>query len=125
MGARFIDHIPSDQKAEFPEVRCFSPWSLKYTRPFAEAWAEPKFVQQVAAQIPWFCNCVIPDKIQDWEVWGWYARKTITNGCSHKTCSCTRLGAVSMDVKNAVNDNPCLYFPCSPAQLIPDFLDII
>ena len=33
--------------------------SLKYMRAFAEAWPDEEIVQQLAAQIPWFHNCVL------------------------------------------------------------------
>jgi hypothetical protein len=34
----------------------FSSRNLKYMRTFSEAYPEEQFVQQVAAQIPWFHN---------------------------------------------------------------------
>jgi predicted nuclease of restriction endonuclease-like (RecB) superfamily len=49
---------------------------------FAEAWPDPVFVQQVAAQIPWFHNCVILDKLSNREFREWYIHKTIENGWS-------------------------------------------
>lgn len=42
-------------------MKGFSPRNLKYMRRFAEVWAEEEFVQQVAAQLPWFHNCVLLD----------------------------------------------------------------
>jgi predicted nuclease of restriction endonuclease-like (RecB) superfamily len=39
-------------------------------------------VQQLAAQIPWFHNCVLLDKIKDPIEREWYARKTLENGWS-------------------------------------------
>jgi hypothetical protein len=35
----------------------------EYMRKFAESWSVDEFVQQAAAQIPWFHNCVQLDKI--------------------------------------------------------------
>lgn len=43
-------------------------------RPFAEAYSNPAFVQQVAAQIPWFHNCVLLDKMRDAAVREWNRR---------------------------------------------------
>ena len=39
-------------------------------------------VQQVAAQIPWFHNCVLLDKLKDQKERTWYIGKTIENGWS-------------------------------------------
>ena len=44
-------------------MKGFSPRNLKYMRRFAEVWAGEEFVQQVAAQLPWFHNCVLLDKV--------------------------------------------------------------
>lgn len=52
---------------------------LKYMRSFAEAWPNPEFVQQVAAQIPRFHNCVILDRLSQRADREWYIHKTIVN----------------------------------------------
>jgi len=51
-------------------------------RAFAEAWSDENFVQQVAAQLPWFHNCTILDKLKTLEECIWYAQQTIENGWS-------------------------------------------
>jgi predicted nuclease of restriction endonuclease-like (RecB) superfamily len=81
-GAKVIDHLSQDLRQAFPEMKGFSPRNLKYMRAFAEAWPEDVFVQQVAAQIPWFHNCVLLDKLSSPAEREWYARKTIENGWS-------------------------------------------
>ncbi|GHG36660.1 hypothetical protein GCM10017784_33590 [Deinococcus indicus] len=53
-GAKVIDQLARDLKAEFPELKGFSPRNLKYMRAFAAAWPDPEFVQQLVAQLPWF-----------------------------------------------------------------------
>jgi hypothetical protein len=45
----------------------FSPRNLKYMRAFAEAWPDEQFVQQVAAQMPWFHNCMLLEKVGEVE----------------------------------------------------------
>ncbi|MGB3944404.1 MAG: PDDEXK nuclease domain-containing protein, partial [Methanothrix sp.] len=69
-------------RREFPEMRGFSPRNLKYMRAFSEAWDDDVFVQQVAAQIPWFHNCVILDKLRDRSEREWYICETVENGWS-------------------------------------------
>lgn len=43
-----------DLRSAFPDVKGFSPRSLKCMRAFAEAWPDAAIVQQVLAQLPWY-----------------------------------------------------------------------
>jgi predicted nuclease of restriction endonuclease-like (RecB) superfamily len=81
-GAKVVDRLANDLRREFPDMKGFSPRNLKYMRRFAEQWPDEQFVQQVAAQIPWFHNCVLLDKIADVPTREWYIRQTIQNGWS-------------------------------------------
>jgi len=81
-GAKVIDRLAADLKRAFPDMKGFSPRNLKYMRRFAEVWAGEEFVQQVAAQLPWFHNCVLLDKLSDREERIWYAKATIQHGWS-------------------------------------------
>jgi predicted nuclease of restriction endonuclease-like (RecB) superfamily len=81
-GARVIDRLSADLVHEFPDMKGFSVRNLKYMRRFAQAWPDMQFVQQVAAQIPWFHQCVILDKIPDQNEREWYIRETIRHGWS-------------------------------------------
>jgi predicted nuclease of restriction endonuclease-like (RecB) superfamily len=81
-GAKVIDRLSADLKRSFPEMKGFSPRNLKYMRSFAEAWPDEGFVQQVAAQIPWFHNCVLLDKLDRSEDRTWYAKAAIQHGWS-------------------------------------------
>ena len=64
-GAKVIDRLSSDLKRAFPGTQGFSPRNLKYMRSFAEVWPTEQFVQQAAAQIPWFHNCVLLDRVEN------------------------------------------------------------
>ncbi len=81
-GAKIIDRLAQDLKREFPDIKGFSSRNLKYMRAFAEAYPELLFVQQVAAQIPWFHNCVLLDKVKDPAERLWYIQQTTQNGWS-------------------------------------------
>ncbi len=81
-GAKVIDRQAADLRREFPGMEGFSPRNLKYMRAFAQAWPEEPIVQQAAAQIPWFHNCVLLDKVKDPSEREWYVRQTIENGWS-------------------------------------------
>jgi hypothetical protein len=45
-------------------MKGFSPRNLKYVRAFAAIYPDETFVQQVAAQIPWFHHYILLDKIK-------------------------------------------------------------
>jgi len=81
-GAKIIDRLAIDLKRAFPEMKGFSPRNLKYMRRFAEVWTEAEFVQQVAAQLPWFHNCVLLDKVAGADERRWYARAALQHGWS-------------------------------------------
>jgi predicted nuclease of restriction endonuclease-like (RecB) superfamily len=81
-GAKVIDRLSADLRREFPNMQGLSPRNLKYMRTFAAAWHDRQIVQQVAAQIPWFHNCVLLDKVKDPEARLWYARKAYEEGWS-------------------------------------------
>jgi len=66
-------HCFKSKKArEFPQIKGFSTRNLKYMRRFAVVYPEFSFVQQVAAQIPWFHNCTIIDKVKERAHREWY-----------------------------------------------------
>ncbi len=81
-GAKVIDRLAADLRRSFPEMTGLSARNLKYMRAFAEAWPDGAIVQQAAAQIPWFHNCVLLDKVKNQDERSWYINKTIENGWS-------------------------------------------
>ena len=81
-GARTIDRLSHDLREAFPDMQGFSPRNLTYMRAFAAAWPEREFVQQAAAQIPCFHNCVLLDKVSDRRTRLWYITKTQQEGWS-------------------------------------------
>ena len=81
-GTKVVTRLAKDLKQAFPDMKGFSIRNLKYMRSFAEAWPDDSTVQQLAAQVPWFHNCILLDKVKDPEARQWYIRKTIENGWS-------------------------------------------
>lgn len=81
-GAKVVDRLARDLKAEFPSVRGFSPRNLKYMRGFAEAWPDGAIVQQLLHKVPWFHLCTLLDKVRDPTERDWYVRATIQHGWS-------------------------------------------
>ncbi|MBC3918125.1 DUF1016 domain-containing protein [Undibacterium sp. CY18W] len=81
-GARVVDRLAQDLRNAFPDMKGFSPRNLKYMRAFAQAWPEAEFVQQAAAQLPWFHLCTLIDKLKTREERDWYLAQTIEHGWS-------------------------------------------
>jgi predicted nuclease of restriction endonuclease-like (RecB) superfamily len=79
-GARVIDRLARDLSEAFPDMKGVSPRNLKYMRAFASAWPDRAIVQQLAAQIPWFHNCVLLDRVSDPAERQWYIRQTVEQG---------------------------------------------
>jgi predicted nuclease of restriction endonuclease-like (RecB) superfamily len=81
-GGNVIPRLAKDLKASFPEMQGFSPRNLGYMKAFAEAWPEEPILQQAAAKLPWFHNCVLLDKVKAQRERVWYAEQAIQNGWS-------------------------------------------
>ena len=81
-GSKVIDRLSRDLSANFPDMRGFSVRNLKYMLAFVEAYPERSFVQQSAARIPWFHNCVILEKVKSFANRAFYIQKTLENGWS-------------------------------------------
>ena len=81
-GAGTIDRLSHDLREAFPDMRGFSPRNLKYMRAFAATWRERKIVQEVLAQITWYHNIALLEKVDDERVRLWYAAKAREAGWS-------------------------------------------
>ena len=81
-GSKVIDRLAHDLRTAFPDMKGFSPRNLKYMRAFAQAWPVSEFVQQAAAQLPWFHLCTLMDKLKTREEREWYLAQAITHGWS-------------------------------------------
>ena len=81
-GAKIIDRLSQDLRREFSGVRGFSSRNLKYMRAFAEAWPDEAIVQTALAQLTWYHNIALLEKLSDREVRLWYAAATVEFGWS-------------------------------------------
>ncbi len=63
-GARVIERLTHDLRNALHDMKGFSPRNLKYMRAFAQAWPDAEFVQQAAAQLPWFHLCTLLEKLK-------------------------------------------------------------
>ena len=81
-GAKVIDRLAHDLRAAFPDMKGFSPRNLKYMRAFADAWPDAEMVQEVLAQLPWYHQLALLDKLDTAESRRWYAGKAIEHNWS-------------------------------------------
>lgn len=81
-GAKVIERLAHDLRVAFPEMKGLSARNLKYMRAFAEAWPDEAFVQGVLAQLPWYHQLALLDKLQTPAERHWYIAKAIENGWS-------------------------------------------
>jgi predicted nuclease of restriction endonuclease-like (RecB) superfamily len=85
-GAKVVDRLARDFRAEFPEMRGFSRANLLYMRAFAEAWPDPEFVQRVVGLLPWGQNIELLTKLKEPATRRWYAEATLEHGWSRLWC---------------------------------------
>lgn len=81
-GAKVVARLASDLKREFPEMKGFSARNLRYMKSFAEAYPDEAILQQAAAKIPWFHNCILLEKVKEAEERIWYIQQTVVHGWS-------------------------------------------
>lgn len=81
-GSKVIDRLAHDLRTTFPDMKGFSPRNLKYMRAFAQAWPDTEFVQEVLAQLPWYHQLALLDKLPSLEARRWYAAKAIEHNWS-------------------------------------------
>jgi predicted nuclease of restriction endonuclease-like (RecB) superfamily len=81
-GAKVIERLAHDLRTAFPAMKGFSPRNLKYMRAFAEGWPDGEFVQAVLAQLPWYHQLALLDKLPNPETRRWYAAKAIEHSWS-------------------------------------------
>ena len=115
-GAKVIDRLSADLRQAFPDMRGLSPRNLKYMRAFASAWPEHQIVQEVLAQITWYHNIALLEKLDDAQMRLWYARKVIANGWSHSI--------LAMQIENAAYEREGKAITNFPAALPPPDSDM-
>jgi predicted nuclease of restriction endonuclease-like (RecB) superfamily len=81
-GAKIIDQLSKDLGTSFPEMKGFSTRNLKYMRKFAEEYPDFEFVQEVLAQLTWYHNVTLLDKVADKYDRLFYIKQAIEQGWS-------------------------------------------
>ena len=62
-GTKVIDRLAGDLRRAYPDMTGLSPRNLKYMRAFAEAWPDEAIVQGPLAQITWYHNIALLEKV--------------------------------------------------------------
>ncbi len=81
-GTKVIDRLSADLRQAFPDMTGLSSRNLKYMRAFAAAWPDRAIVQEALAQITWYHNLTLIEKLDNDADRLWYAGKTVENGWS-------------------------------------------
>jgi len=81
-GAKVIDRLSHDLRTAFPALKGFSTRNLKYMRAFAEAWPDGAIVQEPLAQLPWYHQIALIEKLDSAEERLWYAAEALRHGWS-------------------------------------------
>lgn len=81
-GTKVIENISKDLRAEFPEMKGLSARNLVYMQTFAKAYPDFSITQEVLAQITWYHNITLLDKVKNYEERLWYVYETAKNGWS-------------------------------------------
>lgn len=80
-GSRVIAQLAKDLRAEFPEIKGFSPSNLKYMRLFARTWPDGEAIgQQAVGQLPWGHVIFLLEKLDDQKLRNWYASAAARHG---------------------------------------------
>jgi len=91
-GAKVVERLSVDLRAEFPESRGFSSANLRYMKAFAEVWPDLAICQRVVGKLPWGQNIELL-AVKDPAVRLWYAQSALENGWSRSVL------AIQIDTK--------------------------
>ncbi|MBD2410831.1 hypothetical protein FACHB389_35455 [Nostoc calcicola FACHB-389] len=86
-GAKVINRLAADLQKAFPDMKGFSVRNLKYMRTYAQTYPDEEFVQEVLAQITWYHNIALLEKVKSSEERLWYVQQTIQHGWSRNKIS--------------------------------------
>lgn len=81
-GNKFIDNLAADIKRSFPNTTGYLVRNLKYMAKFTELYPDEEIVQVPLAEITWYHNIALMDKVKDTKAALWYAEQTANYGWS-------------------------------------------
>ena len=110
-GAKVIDRLSFDLRDAFPDMQGLSPRNLKYMRTFAATWPDRAIVQGPLAQITWYHNLALLEKLKEPDIRLWYARKTVEHGWSQPILCLQIDGCAHKRLGKAINNFPATLPP--------------
>ena len=122
-GTKVVDRLAADLRDAFPDMKGFSPRNLKYMRAFAAAWPDRELVQQTAAQVPWFHNCLLLDRVQDSATRQWYIAAARREGWSRNVLGLQIEGLAHLRHGKAQNNFPATLPPNDSDMAVQVFKD--
>lgn len=81
-GSKVIENISKDLRKEFPEMKGLSARNLVYMQTFAKAYPDFSITQETLAQITWYHNITLLDKLKEYKERIWYVNEAAKNGWS-------------------------------------------
>ncbi len=115
-GARVIDRLSADLREAFPEMKGFSPRNLKYMHSFAAAWPDRAIVQAPLAQLTWYHNLALLEKLADAPQRLWCARQTLVYGWSRNILA-LQIEAGSMQRQGMAPNNLAATLPPADSDM--------
>ena len=82
-GSNFINSLSTSLKIDFPNATGFSPRNLARMKKFYETYGNFSNLPTALAKLPWSFNCLLIDKVCDFDKRIWYAEKCFENGWSY------------------------------------------
>jgi predicted nuclease of restriction endonuclease-like (RecB) superfamily len=96
-GAKIIERLAGDLRDAYPDMKGLSPRNLKYMRAFCAAWPDRTIVQAPLAQITWYHNIALLEKVSSKADRLWYARAAIQYGWSQSVLVMQMPGAAALN----------------------------
>jgi predicted nuclease of restriction endonuclease-like (RecB) superfamily len=81
-GDKTVQKLSSDLQKEFPNMKGFSYRNVKYMKQFYKEYQDVIIGQAPLAQLPWYHNIALLEKLDNNNERLWYAKQTIDNGWS-------------------------------------------
>ncbi|MEI6080042.1 MAG: PDDEXK nuclease domain-containing protein [bacterium] len=81
-GTKVIERLSKDLRSAFPNMKGFSYRNVMYMNQFYKEYQSVIIVQAALAQLPWYHNIALLEKLNSNDERLWYAQQTIENGWS-------------------------------------------
>jgi predicted nuclease of restriction endonuclease-like (RecB) superfamily len=111
-GAKMVDRLSNDLRREFPEMTGLSSRNLKYMRSFAAEWSDQSIVQAPLAQLTWYHNIALLEKLTKPTERLWYAHSAIQYGWSRNVL----VHQIETNSKQAPGLQPAITEPSAARQ---------